>query len=152
MIGKINGLMGMNAVEMMTDAEMDKILYDVFKKFDVDGSGTMELPDFNDTTVIDVDISESLGNLSVGAAEVQFLSPCDLELRKFHSSAAIDIEFLEHVVEDLVHFCVRHEFNGIHTCKCIDLANHLGHLGVLLGFQLFKSVSESFVLRCLLSC
>merc|ERR1719373_1012572 len=37
MIGKINGLMGMNAVEMMTDAEMDRILYDVFKKFDVDG-------------------------------------------------------------------------------------------------------------------
>eukprot|EP00493_Phyllostaurus_siculus_P020793 UN21118 len=30
----------------MSDAEMDKILYDVFKKFDVDGSGTMELPEF----------------------------------------------------------------------------------------------------------
>merc|ERR1719354_1435960 len=28
------------------DSEMAKILYDVFKKFDVDGSGTMELPEF----------------------------------------------------------------------------------------------------------
>merc|ERR1712117_442853 len=37
---------GMDAVKFMSVAEMDKILYDVFKKFDVDGSGTMELPEF----------------------------------------------------------------------------------------------------------
>merc|ERR1719210_1924126 len=46
MIGKINALAGMDAVKFMSEAEMDKILYDVFKKFDVDGSGTMELPEF----------------------------------------------------------------------------------------------------------
>merc|ERR1719210_1370474 len=46
MIGKINALAGMDAVKFMTEAEMDKILYDVFKKFDVDGSGTMALPEF----------------------------------------------------------------------------------------------------------
>merc|ERR1719203_133864 len=46
MIGKINALAGMDAIKFMSDAEMDKILYDVFKKFDVDGSGTMELPEF----------------------------------------------------------------------------------------------------------
>merc|ERR1719450_1523693 len=45
-IGKINGLAGMDAVKFMSEEEMDKILYDVFKKFDVDGSGTMELPEF----------------------------------------------------------------------------------------------------------
>jgi len=33
-------------LKFMSDEEMDKILYDVFKKFDVDGSGTMELPEF----------------------------------------------------------------------------------------------------------
>merc|ERR1719499_1137305 len=46
MISKINGLAGMDAVNFMTAEEMDKILTDVFKKFDVDGSGTMELPEF----------------------------------------------------------------------------------------------------------
>merc|ERR1719461_1903712 len=46
MIGKINALAGMDAIKFMSDEEMDKILYDVFKKFDVDGSGTMELPEF----------------------------------------------------------------------------------------------------------
>merc|ERR1712012_874078 len=46
MISKINGLMGMDAIQSMTEAEMDRILYEVFKKFDADGSGTMELPEF----------------------------------------------------------------------------------------------------------
>merc|ERR1712079_704997 len=46
MIGKINALAGMDAIKFMSEEEMDKILYDVFKKFDVDGSGTMELPEF----------------------------------------------------------------------------------------------------------
>merc|ERR1719210_1711534 len=48
MIGKINALAGMDAIKFMSDEEMDKILYDVFKKFDVDGSGTMELPEFKE--------------------------------------------------------------------------------------------------------
>jgi Ca2+-binding EF-hand superfamily protein len=46
LIGKINGLAGLDAVSMMTDADMDKILAEVFQKFDRDGSGTMELPEF----------------------------------------------------------------------------------------------------------
>merc|ERR1719461_2459226 len=46
MIGKINGLAGTDAVSFMTEEEMDKILTDVFNKFDADGSGTMELPEF----------------------------------------------------------------------------------------------------------
>merc|ERR1719166_617499 len=36
----------LETIKFMSEEEMDKILYDVFKKFDVDGSGTMELPEF----------------------------------------------------------------------------------------------------------
>merc|ERR1719361_1502157 len=46
MMEKIGGLAGLDAIKMMSDADMDKILTEVFNKFDVDGSGTMELPEF----------------------------------------------------------------------------------------------------------
>merc|ERR1719219_1665353 len=46
MLQKISGLAGIDALKMMPEHEMNKILEEVFEKFDVDGSGTMELPEF----------------------------------------------------------------------------------------------------------
>merc|ERR1719461_1032040 len=46
MLTKISGLAGLDSLKMMPEAQMNKILGEVFEKFDVDGSGTMELPEF----------------------------------------------------------------------------------------------------------
>jgi Ca2+-binding EF-hand superfamily protein len=48
MIGEVTKLYsdGASGLEYMSEAQMDKILTDVFNKFDADGSGTMEFPEF----------------------------------------------------------------------------------------------------------
>merc|ERR1719288_446458 len=48
MIGEVTKLYsdGASGLEYMSEAQMDRILTDVFNKFDTDGSGTMELPEF----------------------------------------------------------------------------------------------------------
>ena len=45
-IGKMMGLMGQDPMDLLTDDEVNKLLFETFKKFDKDGSGALEKAEF----------------------------------------------------------------------------------------------------------
>eukprot|EP00492_Amphilonche_elongata_P003377 TRINITY_DN369_c0_g1_i1.p1 TRINITY_DN369_c0_g1~~TRINITY_DN369_c0_g1_i1.p1 ORF type:complete len:180 (-),score=48.57 TRINITY_DN369_c0_g1_i1:73-543(-) len=46
-IGKMLSIMGQNPEDILTEDEINKLLYETFKKFDKDGSGKLEKPEFH---------------------------------------------------------------------------------------------------------
>merc|ERR1711862_511552 len=46
-MAKMMGIMGQNPEDLLTEAEIQKLLISTFKKFDRDGSGLLEEPEFH---------------------------------------------------------------------------------------------------------
>eukprot|EP00494_Astrolonche_serrata_P031502 UN31771 len=46
-ISKMMGIFGASPEDLLTEEEIQKILIETFKKFDTDGSGQLELPEFH---------------------------------------------------------------------------------------------------------
>jgi Ca2+-binding EF-hand superfamily protein len=83
MMSKISGLAGLDAIKMMSEADMDQILTDVFNKFDVDGSGTMELPEFKVAWKRELNLGGSDSEISRSFMKVDVDNSGVIELNEF---------------------------------------------------------------------